>query len=159
MSKIHKEKFYVRLCSGKSVNFPENFRVYPGSIYGRYTDSNGIKLLWVCDSYKTISGKLAVHFYNGYEWNLCMISTTHPCYKWVKCAIEKIGYVPKIQTETLSFSELQNMMKHDRYLKKGSGSRINTHQINGPLKWNEVTEIAHWYGHGNASVVATNIRD
>ena len=39
-----------------------------------------------------------------------------------------------------------------------SGSRINTHQINNPLRWNEVTETAHWYGKGNASVVASNIR-
>lgn len=38
--------------------------------------------------------------------------------------------------------------------KKGTGSRINTYQINNPLRWNEVTETAHWYGHGNASVVA-----
>ena len=35
---------------------------------------------------------------------------------------------------------------------------MNTHQINQPLKWREVTEYAHWQGNGNASVVASNIR-
>lgn len=60
----------------------------------------------------------------------------------------------------LSFLDYENMMCHDRRHKKsGGGSRINTHQINQPLRWNEVTEDAHWYAHGNASVVANNARN
>ena len=42
--------------------------------------------------------------------------------------------------------------RHDEtfcFAQKGSGSRIITYQINPPLKWNEVTELAHWEGKGN----------
>ena len=46
----HEPKFYVRLCKGKSVNFPDNFTIYPGSIYGRFQDSKGKRIFWVCDS-------------------------------------------------------------------------------------------------------------
>ena len=59
--------------------------------------------------------------------------------------------------KNLSCDDCQNMMKSYALHKKGTGSRINTYQINSPLHWNEVTETAHWYGHGNASVVASNI--
>lgn len=52
----------------------------------------------------------------------------------------------------------EELMRHERHHKKGSGNRICTNQINGPLKWKEVTEIAHWEGKGNASVVAASIR-
>lgn len=53
-----------------------------------------------------------------------------------------------------------NLMKHDRRHKNGSGGArlINDAQINAPLKWQEVTEEAHWAFSGNASVVASNIR-
>jgi len=89
---------------------------------------------------------------------LCLVNADHPCYKWVKSVCEKLGYIPKIQRENLSFDDCQSMMKSYALHKKGTGSRINTYQINNPLRWNEVTETAHWYGHGNASVVASNIR-
>lgn len=81
----------------------------------------------------------------------------HPCYKWVKAAIKELGRVPKIK-ESFTQKECKNMMKTYTLPKKGNGSRINTHQINSVLKWNEVTELAHWTGKGNASVMACNIR-
>lgn len=158
MSKIkHEQKFYVRLCQGKTVNFPDNFIVYPGSIYGRYSENNK-RIFWVCDSYILENGKLPVHIFNGSYWKLCMVSSNHPCYKYVKFAVESLGKIPKIRKENLSFDDCKDMMKTYSLHKKGNGSRINTHQINQPLRWNEVTEIAHWHGKGNASVVASNIR-
>ena len=37
MPKIkHEPKFYIRLCKGTVTKFPDNFTIYPGSIYGRY---------------------------------------------------------------------------------------------------------------------------
>lgn len=55
------------------------------------------------------------------------------------------------------------MMKHDSLHKKGNGSRICDNQINGPLKYKQVTELAYWenlddFHSGNASVVAAGIR-
>ena len=88
-----------------------------------------------------------------------LVNADHPIYKWVKSACEKLGYIPTVQRENLSFNDCKNMMKSYALHKKGTGSRINTYQINNPLRWNEITEDAHWYGHGNASVVASNIRD
>lgn len=155
----HEPKFYVRLCKGKSVNFPDNFTIYPGSIYGRFTDKQGKRIFWVCNDYRLTNGKLPVNIFDGIRWTLCLVNADHLCYKWVKSVCEKLGYIPKIQRENLSFDDCQNMMKSYALHKKGTGSRINTHQINNPLRWNEVTETAHWYGHGNASVVASNIRD
>lgn len=57
----------------------------------------------------------------------------------------------------------KSMMKHDTVHKKGSGSRICDNQINGPLKYKQVTELAYWenldnFHSGNASVVAAGIR-
>lgn len=162
MPKIHhhEPKFYIRLCNGKPTVFPENFKVYSGSIYGRFQDNTGNRIFWVCDSYCFINGKLPIHIYSNKskEWKLCMTSPEHPCYKWVKSAILSLGYVPKVQNNSMSFKDYENLMKTYSTHKKGSGCRINTHQINAPLKWNEITEIAHWYGKGNASVVANNIR-
>jgi hypothetical protein len=154
----HEPKFYVRLCKGKSVIFPNNFIIFPGSIYGRFSDVKGRKFLWVCDSYTLENGKLPVHIFNGNQWKLCMVPAQHPCYKWVKSVIESLGYVPKINREIITIDDCENMMKTYSLHKKGTGSRINTHQINNPLQWKEVTEDAHWYGKGNASVVASNIR-
>ena len=157
MSKIkHAPKFYVRFCT-KAVNFPGNFRVYPGSIYGRYTE-NGKPVFWVCDNYIALSGKLTIHVYNGEYWKICPVDPDHPCYKWVKSAINQLGMIPKVDRENLSHDTVEDMMKTYSRHKKGNGSRINTNQINQPLRWNEVTEEAHWYGKGNASVVASNIR-
>ena len=160
MPKIkHEPKFYIRLCKGTVTQFPDNFAIYPGSIYGRFTDKQGKRILWVCNDYRLTNGKLPVNIFNGTRWTLCLVNADHPCYKWVKSVCEKLGYIPKIQRENLSFDDCQNMMKSYALHKKGTGSRINTYQINSPLHWNEVTETAHWYGHGNASVVASNIRD
>lgn len=157
MSKIqHKEKMYVKFVCGKSALL-KGMRVYSGSVYGRY-ESNEKPCFWICDNYALVDGKMPIHFNNGNGWELIFVSMSHPCYKWVKKAILALGYVPKIQKEILSEKEIENLMKHDRYLKKGSGSRIYTNQINNPLRWNEVTELAHWHGKGNASVVAANIR-
>lgn len=160
MSKIkHEPKFYVRLCKGKSVKFPNDFTVYSGSIYGRFQDIKGKKIFWVCDSYCLEDGKLPIHIFDGTCWKLYSVNAEHPCYKWVKAAIESLGYIPKIQRENITFEDCQNMMKSYALHKKGTGTRINTYQINNPLQWNEVTEDAHWYGKGNASVVASNIRN
>ena len=159
MSKIkHEPKFYVRLCQGRPYTFTGNFTIYPGSIYGRFADKNGKSVFWVCDSYALKDDKLPVHIFNGNYWKFCFVSSEHPCYKWVKSAIEQLGKIPKVETETITHKDCENMMKTYSMHKKGTGSRINTHQINPALKWNEITEIAHWYGKGNASVVACNIR-
>ncbi len=154
----HEPKFYVRLRTGKSCEFPEHFCVYPGSTYGRFVDSKGKTTFWVCDTYALKGGKLPIHIYQGLYWKLELVDKTHPCYKWVETTLNNLGRIPKVNRETLSFDELKNMMKHERRHKSGSGSRIYTNQINGPLQWNEVTELAHWNGKGNASVVAANIR-
>ena len=154
----HESKFYVRLNRAGVSYFPENFVIYPGAIYGRTSDKNGKPVFWVCDNYALVNGKLPVHIYSGDNWKLLFVGAKHPCYQWVKSAIEQLGYVPKISREALSFDDVRNLMKANARHKKGSGSRIHTNQINGVLKWNEVTEDAHWHGHGNASVVAANIR-
>lgn len=151
----HEPKFYVRYCT-KPFNFPNNFRVYVGSIYGRYTE-NGNTVFWVCDNYTTIDGKLPIHFCNGNRWKSVLVGENHSCYKWVKFAINKIGKVPKIDRENLKHENYAELMKTYSRHKKGSGGRINTHQINQPLHWNEVTELAHWNGKGNASMVANSI--
>ena len=153
----HPEKFYVRFAT-KSVIFPENFRVFQGSIYGRFSE-NGKSVFWVCDNYTINHGKLPVHIYSGEYWKLCLVSSDHPCYKWVKYAIQKLGKIPFVsREENISHKDCENMMRTYTRHKKGNGGRINTYQINQPLRWNEVTEIAHWHGKGNASVVACNIR-
>ena len=152
----HVPKFYVRLCT-KPVNFPGDFLVYSGSIYGRYTEDEK-PVFWVCDNYTTINGKLPVHIYSGNYWKLYFVEPDHPCYKWVKSSINQLGKIPKIDKENLRHKDYENLMKHDSLHKKGTGCRINTHQINQPLEWREVTEYAHWHGKGNASVVASNIR-
>lgn len=162
MSKIihnHEPKQYTRLqIQSKPVVFTDNFTLYPGSIYGRYSE-NGTDVFFVCDNYALIRGCLPVHVYRRNLWRLEMLPQSHYVYREVKNTVLKLGYVPKVTTEFLTETELKNMMSHDRRHKGGSGaSRINNNQINNPLQWNEVTELAHWYGKGNASVVACNIR-
>jgi hypothetical protein len=158
MSKInHAPKCYVRFASGK-VNFPDNFQVYKGSIYGRFSNAAGMPIFWVCDNYALVEGRLPVHIYNNGIWKLSFVEPSHPCYKWVKEAIEKMGKVPSIEKRFVSGRDIKALMHQEPRHKKGNGSRINTHQINQPLRWNEVTELAHWNGKGNASVVACNIR-
>ena len=152
----HAPKFYVRLCN-EHVIYPQNFTVFPGAIYGRFCAKNG-NVLWVCDNYSMIDGKIPVHFFFNEKWKLCFVGENHPCYQWVKSVIEKLGRVPEIRKEKLGREVCESLMKNNSLHKKGTGSRINTHQINQPLRWNEGTEIAHWHGKGNASVVASNIR-
>lgn len=152
----HAPKTYVRYAINKAI-FPDNFTIYPGSIYGRYTVNNS-PIFWVCDQYYLVKGKLPVHIYNGIYWEIHLISKNHPCYQWVLKVIRDLGKIPKIQHESLEFNDYKEMMKTYSRHKKGVGSRINTRQINQPLKWNEVTEYAHWYGKGNASIVANSIR-
>lgn len=153
----HGEKFYVRFAQNRPVNMPGDFKVFTGSIYGRY-NANQKPIFWVCDCYYLYKGKLPVHVFNGKDWKLQYLDKAHPICKWVVYAIRKLGRIPKIDTESLTLSDCENLMKSYALHKKGTGSRLNTNQINGPLRWNEVTEIAHWYGKGNASVVACGIK-
>lgn len=155
---VHAPKFYVRLCKGTVTNLPCDFKVLPGAIYGRYTNENEKRVFWVCDDFALFNGKLPVHIFCGY-WQDVLVNADHPIYKWVKSACEKLGYIPTVQRENLSFDSCKSMMKTYALHKKGTGSRINTHQINNPLEWNEVTEEAHWYGKGNAGWTVSNIRD
>lgn len=154
----HEPKFYVRLRTDKPCEFPNHFRIYPGSIYGRFVNADGKNVFWVCDKYSLTNGKLPIHIYNGIYWKFELVDKTHPCYKWVETTLKNLGKIPKVDRDNLSFDDVKNMMKHERRHKSGSGSRIYTNQINGPLRWKEVTEIAHWNGTGNASMVAANIR-
>lgn len=57
----------------------------------------------------------------------------------------------------------ENMMKHDRRHKHGSGQRVVSNTMTDSLRYKQVTEAAYWanlYNNksGNASVVASNIR-
>lgn len=76
----------------------------------------------------------------------------------LRFSLRKLGRTPVVDKVDLTFDQVQNMMKHSALHKKGSGSRINTYQINPPLQWNEVTELAHWEGKGNAGRIANDIR-
>lgn len=154
----HAPKFYIRIVPGNAepVNFPGNFKVFPGSIYGRYSE-NGKHIFWVCDNYCFTREAMQIHIYNGEYWKNVIVNAKHPCYKYVMISLRKLGRIPKIHKEIITLDDCRNLMKADARHKKGTGSRINTNQINNPLRWNEVTEIAHWYGKGNASVVASNI--
>lgn len=153
----HEPKFYVKLAKNP-VNFVGNFRVYPGSIYGRCTDVAGAPIFWVCEQFNFSDSTLPVHVFDGTSWKLSRVPASHPCYKWVKSAIHILGFIPNVDVECITFEDTRGMMKHYSLHKKGSGARICTNQINPVLRWNEVTETAHWYGKGNASVVASNIK-
>lgn len=154
----HAPKFYVRIVprNAEPVNFLNNFKVYPGSIYGRF-EENGTRIFWVCDNYHFTKNAMQIHIFTGSYWKNVIVNANHPCYKYVMISLRKLGYIPKVRREIITFDDCRNLMKADARHKKGTGSRINTNQINNPLRWNEVTEIAHWYGKGNASVVASNI--
>lgn len=153
----HAPKFYVRIVprNAESVIFPDNFKVYPGSIYGRYSE-NGKRIFWVCDNYHFTREAMQIHIFNGKYWKNEIINANHPCYKWVVASLRKLSYIPKVQRETITLEDCHNLMKTNTCHKKGSGSRINTNQINNPLRWREVTELGHWAGRP-ASVVANSI--
>ena len=153
----HQPKFYVRLAQARTV-YPDNFQVYQGSVYGRFCHKNGKRYFWVCDNYALIDGKLPVHVYNGKDWTLCRVDSSHPVYQWVKSMIENLGYIPKVQKVVVSTDACSQLMKTNSRHKKGTGGRINTHQINNPLQWREVTELGHW-ANCPASVVGNNIRE
>ena len=78
--------------------------------------------------------------------------------QFITIALRKLGRTPIVDKADLTFDNVRNMMKHSALHKKGSGARINTYQINPPLQWNEVTELAHWEGKGNAGRIANDIR-
>lgn len=141
--------------NAESVIFPDNFKVYPGSIYGRYSE-NGKRIFWVCDNYHFTREAMQIHIFNGKYWKNEIINANHPCYKWVVASLRKLSYIPKVQRETITLEDCHNLMKANTCHKKGSGSRINTNQINNPLRWREVTELGHWAGRP-ASVVANSI--
>lgn len=61
----HEPKFYVRLRTGKSCEFPEHFCVYPGSTYGRFVDSKGKTTFWVCDTYALKGGQVTHSYLPG----------------------------------------------------------------------------------------------
>lgn len=124
MAKIeHAPKFYVRLRKGTPCKLPEDFTVFPGSVYGRYARSGDKSnyVFWVCDCYQLINGKLPVHIYNNGNWKLELCTPTHPCYKYVQSVLLSLGKVPKVESDYMSFSTVQNLMKHDRKRKCGSG--------------------------------------
>ena len=150
-------KFFVRIVPryAESVIFPDNFKVYPGSIYGRYSE-NGKRIFWECDNYHFTREAMQIHIFNGKYWKNEIINANHPCYKWVVASLRKLSYIPKVQRETITLEDCHNLMKANTCHKKGSGSRINTNQINNPLRWREVTELGHWAGRP-ASVVANSI--
>lgn len=155
---MSKGKFYVRYAQYNSVNLVGGFEVYKGSIYGRYTE-NGNAIFWVCDNFKrTPDGRLPVHVFKGEHWEYALLPKGHLIRKWVNYAILKIGKVPVVINPRVYNARPEDLMKASRKHKKGSGQREHRYQVNNPLQWNEVTEIAHWYGKGNASVVACNIR-
>ena len=158
ISHVHVPKFYVRYAQRKPVNFPLDFQVYPGSIYGRYQDKNGIQVFWICENFRKTSQGYQILFSNGKDgWNSMAVSKDSTIYKYITIAIRKLGFVPTVNRthERVDYAQL---MKTYSCHKKGTGSRINTRQINNPLQWNEVTEDAHWFGKGNASVVGNNCR-
>ena len=153
----HAPKFYVRIVprNAELVIFPNNFKVFPGSIYGRYSE-NGKRIFWACDNYNFTHEAMQIHIFDGTYWKCEIVKANHPCYKWVVISLKKLGYIPKVQREIITFDNCQQLMKANARHKKGSGSRINTNQINNPLRWREVTELGHWIGRP-ASVVANSI--
>lgn len=149
---------YTRLCTSKPGLFPGNFKIYVGALYGRFHDENGNSVFWVCDNYALIKGKIPVHIYDGAEWRLVYVDKANRIYQSIKRAILTIGRVPRVESAVISFADYRQMMKTEPRHKKGTGSRIYTNQINGALKWREVTELAHWEGRGNASMMAEGMR-
>lgn len=154
----HAPKFYVRLAT-KPVMFPENFVVHTGSFYGRFQNANGEKVFWVCDDFRKVNGAYSVHVLaenQKAKWEY--ICASAKIQQLITVGLRKLDRTPVVDKADLTFDDVRGMMKHSALHKKGSGSRINTYQINPPLKWNEVTELAHWEGKGNASRFANDIR-
>lgn len=155
---IHAPKFYVRYAQRKPVNFPLNFQVYPGSIYGRYQDKNGNQVFWICENFRKTSQGYQILFSNGKDgWFSTTTDSNSTIYKYITIAIRKLGFIPTVN-KTHERVDYAQLMRTYSCHKKGTGSRINTRQINNPLQWNEVTEDAHWFGKGNASVIGNNCR-
>ena len=155
-----KVNFYVRYAQNTPVVFPGNFVGKVGCIYGRLNGKSA-PIFWVCDNFFLTNGKLSVHIYTGEVWQTVKVGREHPCYRLVAEAVHKLGFIPQVQAKSavkVRPGETEMLMRHSARHKKGSGSRINSHQINPVLRWNEVTEEAHWFAKGNASVVASNIR-
>lgn len=154
----HAPKFYVRLAT-KPVMFPENFVVHTGSFYGRFQNANGEQVFWVCDDFKKVNDAYSVHILTENKkakWEYG--SASAKIQQFITIALRKLGRTPIVDKADLTFDNVRNMMKHSALNKKGSGARINTYQINPPLQWNEVTELAHWEGKGNAGRIANDIR-
>jgi hypothetical protein len=155
----HAPKQYTKYAKNPFI-FVNDFNVYAGSIYGRCIDGTGTTVYWVCDNYATTNNKLYIHYCTDRRnnWELIRISPAHPCYKLVKTMLQKLDKIPYIDKDNLNEKTITHMMKHYSRKKKSQGTRINTNQINQPLRWNEVTEEAHWACQGNCSVVANAIR-
>ena len=156
--KKHETKFYVRYAQ-KQTNLLDTIAP-KGAIYGRYSE-NGNQIFWICDCFKIDrNGNLRVYLYKDSEWSIELADANHPIYKWVKTAVNKLGFIPTVvsvrNAKQYNAPTAELMKTYSRH-KKGNGSRINNRQINQPLRWNEVTETAHWFGQGNASVIASNI--
>lgn len=151
-----KEKYFIDFCQNPTVIVGKK-PLFKGSIYGRYY-KNHKPYWWMCEDYELIDGHLPILIFKEKRWRRQLVDCTHPCYKWVKKTVEKLGRIPVVDKEPHSFKDVEQLMKTYSLHKKGTGSRINTNQINNPLKWNEVTQEAHWYGHGNASIVANGCR-
>lgn len=156
MSKKHAPKFYVRYAQCKANVL--DFVAPKGAIYGRFSDVKGNPVYWVCDYFKTDkNGNLSVYVNVDGEWSIRVARENSEIYKWVKYAVNKLGFIPVVDDKKVWNEKPSELMKTYSRHKKGTGSRINTNQINESLRWNEVTEIAHWYGKGNASVVGNSI--
>lgn len=152
--KRKKEKFYVRYAT-KQTTLPQEFPVPKGAIYGRKG-----KQFWVCDCFKVDKdGSLPVYFYNGNDWIATAASTQSKVYSMIVYAIRKLGFIPTVEYKLKPIYNVkcQDLMRTYSVHKKGTGSRINTNQINADLKWREVTELGHW-ANIPASVIANSIR-
>lgn len=156
MSKKHVAKFYVRYAQNKTNVM--DFVAPKGAIYGRCLDKKGNPVYWVCDYFKTDkNGSLSVYVNMDGEWSIRVARENGKIYNWVKNAINKLGFIPVVDNPKIYNEKPSELMRTYSRHKKGTGSRINTSQINESLRWNEVTEIAHWYGKGNASIVGNSI--
>ena len=157
MSKKHAPKFYVRYAQHKTNVL--DLTAPKGAIYGRFSDDKGNPVYWICDYFKTDkNGNLSVYVNTNGEWSIHVAAENSKIYNWVKTAVNKLGFIPVVDNAKIYNEKPSELMKTYSRHKKGTGSRINTNQINNPLRWNEVTVEAHWLGKGNASVVANGIR-
>lgn len=163
MSKYY-QKEYCRLATG-SAELDGRF-IKKGCYYGRFHAENTDQF-WIIDNPSEIkTGRIRAllhkRSWNSNRWQRVLIGKDHPIWKqvseWAKNHGDKLWiYTGETNKESMSFHDVEMLMKTHIVRKKGTGSRLNTNQINQPLHWNEVTELAHWWGHGNASVVANSI--